>query len=144
MTARAHIALGMAAGLGLAAMAGCASTKTTAASATGNDSSHSSAQGLVETLHKNVEADTLKGDAAKIKVRVVIELAPDFTVKAVGLDDTDIGRYKSDPAYRAKAEAAFKAVRRASPLPLSRSEFTPDSYDKWHYISVDFDPSETL
>ena len=53
----------------------------------------------------------------------------------------DGGRYNRDPAFRAAADSAIRAVRnpRCSPFDLP-----PEKYDQWKTIVINFDPSAML
>ena len=70
-------------------------------------------------------------------VTLVVQMNQDGTpVKA---ELKDIGRYNSDPAYRAAADAAHRAIMnpRCQPWPLS-----PEKYNSWRYITFNFDPRD--
>ena len=70
-------------------------------------------------------------------VTLVVQMNQDGTpVKA---ELKDLGRYNSDPGYRAAADAAHRAIMnpRCQPWPLS-----PEKYSTWRYITFNFDPRD--
>jgi hypothetical protein len=70
-------------------------------------------------------------------VTLVVQMNQDGTpVKA---ELRDVGRYNSDPVYRAAADAAHRAIMnpRCQPWPLS-----PEKYNAWRYITFNFDPRD--
>jgi hypothetical protein len=77
-----------------------------------------------------------------MKVEIHIEVAPDRTVLKAYIDEKYRSRYQSDPAFRAAADAAVRAVRRSSPLELLPDEFTASTYEQWRYIVFTFDPRD--
>jgi hypothetical protein len=78
----------------------------------------------------------VKGQNEQI-VTLVVQMNQDGTpVKA---DLRDVGRYQSDPIYRAAADAAHRAIMnpRCQPWPLS-----PEKYNAWRIITFNFDPRD--
>jgi hypothetical protein len=70
-------------------------------------------------------------------VTLVVQMNQDGTPVKAELGDT--GRYNRDPAYRAAADAAHRAIMnpRCQPWPLS-----PEKYTSWRYITFNFDPRD--
>jgi hypothetical protein len=70
-------------------------------------------------------------------VTLVVQMNQDGTPVKADLKDT--GRYNNDPAYRAAADAAHRAIMnpRCQPWPLS-----PEKYNSWHTITFNFDPRD--
>ncbi len=79
-------------------------------------------------------------DAHTMRVGVRIFLNPDGTLNGSPRIE-DIGRMGRDPAFRALAESALRALQNpeCSPLRLPIKE-----YDSWREISFNFDPRELL
>ncbi|NDH60645.1 MAG: hypothetical protein EBY18_03110 [Alphaproteobacteria bacterium] len=70
-------------------------------------------------------------------ITLVVEMSQNGTpVKA---DLREPGRYNSDPAYRAAADAAHRAIMnpRCQPWPLS-----PEKFNSWKTITFNFDPRD--
>lgn len=70
-------------------------------------------------------------------ISLVVQMNQDGTpVKA---EFRDAGRYNNDPAYRAAADAAHRALMnpRCQPWPLS-----PEKYNSWRTITFNFDPRD--
>lgn len=76
-------------------------------------------------------------DQAALVVTLVVQMNQDGTPVKAELKDT--GRYNSDPAYRAAADAAHRAIMnpRCQPWPLS-----PEKYNSWRSITFNFDPRD--
>jgi hypothetical protein len=70
-------------------------------------------------------------------VTLVVQMNQDGTPVKAELKDT--GRYNNDPAYRAAADAAHRAIMnpRCQPWPLSQ-----DKYNSWRNITFNFDPRD--
>ncbi|NBO19672.1 MAG: energy transducer TonB, partial [Proteobacteria bacterium] len=51
-----------------------------------------------------------------------------------------MGKYQSDPFYRAAADAAVRAVQRCSPL----TGLPSDKYETWKQMELRFDPKYML
>jgi hypothetical protein len=70
-------------------------------------------------------------------VTLVVQMNQDGTPVKAELSDT--GRYNRDPAYRAAADAAHRAIMnpRCQPWPLS-----PEKYGSWRSITFNFDPRD--
>lgn len=79
-------------------------------------------------------------DAATMSVAIRIRLNPDGALGAQPRVE-DTGRIAADPAFRAVAESALRALRdpRCTPLKLPY-----DQYDMWKDITFVFDPREAL
>jgi membrane protein involved in colicin uptake len=75
--------------------------------------------------------------AENLVVSIKIELDQTGAVRTATVVDS--GRASSDPAYRAAAESARRAVWDCSPLKLP-----PDKYDAWKSITMTFDPRQVL
>lgn len=112
--------------------------------------SRGSADAVKAAVVKKWNVDPGILNTGNLAVTVLIELAPDFTVTGVGIDPKDYERYRNDRVFRAVADGAMRAIRMASPLPLSRDEFTPEHYKDrgnvpgWHQQVYVFDPKDTL
>jgi hypothetical protein len=76
-------------------------------------------------------------DAAKQVVDVKVRLEPDGSV--IEARAVDQARMSSDDFFRAAAEAAERAVKRCSPLPIPR-----EKYDQFRDFTMSFDPRELL
>jgi hypothetical protein len=78
----------------------------------------------------------IKG-AEDLVVTLVVQMNQDGTPVKADLKDT--GRYNNDPAYRAAADAAHRAIMnpRCQPWPLS-----PEKYTSWRTITFNFDPRD--
>lgn len=72
--------------------------------------------------------------------RVNVKLSQDGTVTAVALVSDQMGRYRSDPFFKAAADSAMRAVWKCSPL----QNLPPDNYGAWKDLELSFDPSEML
>ncbi len=77
-----------------------------------------------------------KGQDALV-VTLVVQMNQDGTPVKADLRDT--GRYNSDPAFRAAADAAHRAIMnpRCQPWPLAR-----EKYESWRTITFNFDPRD--
>jgi outer membrane biosynthesis protein TonB len=75
-------------------------------------------------------------DAHTMSVTLRIELGPDGAVTAARIED--IERYQSDPAFRAMADSALRAVQIASPFEMLRQHL--DKYEQWRVITMTFRP----
>lgn len=64
-----------------------------------------------------------------------------FTLNADGsiADGPKVLNSSSNPAFRAAAGAAMRAVQRCAPLKLP-----PDAYDYWRQVTINFDPKEMM
>lgn len=73
----------------------------------------------------------------QLVITLVVQMNQDGTPVKADLRET--GRYNSDPAYRAAADAAHRAIMnpRCQPWPLS-----PDKYNAWRTITFNFDPRD--
>ena len=70
-------------------------------------------------------------------VTLVVQMNQDGTPVKAEIRDT--GRYGNDPTFRAAADAAHRAIMnpRCGQWPLS-----PEKYEKWRYITFNFDPRD--
>ena len=70
-------------------------------------------------------------------ITLTVEMSQNGTPVKAELRDT--GRYNSDPAYRAAADAAHRAIMnpRCQPWPLS-----PEKFNSWKTITFNFDPRD--
>jgi hypothetical protein len=80
-----------------------------------------------------VGADRIEGMVVKLRIQV----RPDRTVQQVTIQDQ--GRMDGDPAFRAVAESARRAVDRCSPLQLP-----PGKYTIWRDIVMSFYPEDAI
>lgn len=79
-------------------------------------------------------------DAQSLVVDVDVTVNPDRTLAgAPSVEDS--GRMASDPAFRAAAMAAMRALRNPQCSPL---ELPPDKYQEWQTMTIHFDPKEML
>jgi len=79
-------------------------------------------------------------DAQTLTVDVNVTVNPDRTLAGAPSVD-DQGRMSSDPAFRAAALAAMRALRNPACSPL---DLPPDKYEEWQSISIRFDPKDML
>jgi outer membrane biosynthesis protein TonB len=79
-------------------------------------------------------------DAQDLAVDVDITVNPDRTLAAAPRV-VDQGRMASDPAFRAAAMAATRALRMPQCSPLA---LPADKYQEWQSMTVHFDPKEML
>jgi hypothetical protein len=79
-------------------------------------------------------------DAQDLSVDVDITVNPDRTLAGPPIV-SDQGRMASDPAFRAAAMAATRALRNPECSPLA---LPPDKYQEWQSMTVHFDPKEML
>lgn len=100
--------------------------------------------GIRGAVSKNWNFDPGRKDAGNMKVEIIVELDRDGSVLSARIDEKYRSRYMSDSAFRASADAALRAVKRASPLPVREfsSDFSPDKYDEWRYFVFNFDPRD--
>jgi outer membrane biosynthesis protein TonB len=76
----------------------------------------------------------------QLRVEVRVLVAPDGTIQQAGIVQHQASRYASDPVFRAAADSALRAVKLASPL----KGLSPDKYNSWKDMVVNFDPREML
>lgn len=74
-------------------------------------------------------------------IDVVIEVNPDRTVAKAEIAEKSRARMYTDPAYRAAAEAALRAVKNPRCQPLA---LPPEKYDTWRRITFTFNPKDML
>jgi hypothetical protein len=77
-------------------------------------------------------------DAGSLVVTLELIVNPDRTTATVQVADQ--GRM-SDPAFRAAAMAAQRALRMPACQVL---DLPPEKYDEWHDLEINFDPSQAL
>ena len=80
-------------------------------------------------------------NAKDMVIDVVIEVNPDRTVAKADIAEKSKARMYTDPAYRAAAEAALRAVRNPRCQPLA---LPPEKYDTWRRITFTFNPKDML
>lgn len=78
-------------------------------------------------------------DAQNLVVDLDVTINPDRTVSAVEIEDR--GRMANDPAFRAAALSAARALRMPQCTPLM---LPPDKYQEWQSMTIHFDPKEML
>lgn len=79
-------------------------------------------------------------DAHTLAVQVQLSLSPDGSVRQAELARGQLGRYQSDPFFRAAADSAIRAVWKCSPI----QHLPADKYDSWREMELTFDPREML
>jgi hypothetical protein len=79
-------------------------------------------------------------DAQYLIVDVDVTVNPDRTLSGTPSVD-DQARMGSDPAFRAAALAAMRALRNPACSPL---DLPPDKYQEWQTMTIHFDPKELL
>jgi len=79
-------------------------------------------------------------DAQDLVVDIDVTVNPDRTL-AGPPSVADQGRMASDPAFRAAAMSAMRALRNPLCTPL---ELPPDKYNEWQTMTIHFDPKEML
>ncbi len=77
-------------------------------------------------------------DAAKLQVLLRISFKEDGAVANVKVLDS--GRYNSDELYKVAADAAVRAVYKASPL----QGLPANQYNSWKELELNFNPSDIL
>ena len=80
-------------------------------------------------------------NAGDMIIDVVIEVNPDRTVAKAEIAEKSKARMYTDPAYRAAAEAALRAVKNPRCQPLA---LPPEKYDTWRRITFTFNPKDML
>ncbi|MGY0789727.1 hypothetical protein ACW7BJ_10140 [Azospirillum argentinense] len=100
--------------------------------------------GIRGAVSKNWNFDPGRKDAGNMQVEIIVELGRDGSVLNATINERYRSRYMSDAAFRASADAALRAVKRASPLPISEfsGDFTPARYEEWRYFVFNFDPRD--
>ena len=78
-------------------------------------------------------------NAHDMVIDVVIEVNPDRTVAKAEIAEKSRARMYTDPAYRAAAEAALRAVKNPRCQPLA---LPPEKYDTWRRITFTFNPKD--
>ncbi len=77
-------------------------------------------------------------DAHTLIVKLQLQLGIDGAVQDVQIDQ--MMRYRTDPAFRAAADSAVRAVRKCSPL----QGLPQDNYGAWRDMEMTFDPRDLL
>ncbi|WP_247876543.1 TonB C-terminal domain-containing protein [Azospirillum brasilense] len=100
--------------------------------------------GIRGAVGKNWNFDPGRKDAGNMQVELRVELSRDGTVLNVTADPKYEARYRSDAAFRASVDAAIRAIRKTSPLPIGEfsGDFTPARYEEWRYFVFNFDPRD--
>ena len=80
-------------------------------------------------------------NARDMIIDVVIEVNPDRTVAKAEIAEKSRARMYTDPAYRAAAESALRAVKNPRCQPLA---LPPEKYDMWRRITFTFNPKDML
>lgn len=98
--------------------------------------------GIKDSIRKQIEKcwnpPAGNKDAGALKILVQISFKQDGTVEQVKL--VDMAKYNSNELYRVAADAALRAVYKASPL----QDLPVDQYDSWKNIEFYFDPSNLI
>lgn len=80
-------------------------------------------------------------DAANLQIKLDVDVERDGTIRFVGFSDES--RYYSDNYYQVAADSARRAVLDPKCNPLK--QLPPmDKFDKWHELTVTFDPSKLI
>jgi outer membrane biosynthesis protein TonB len=79
-------------------------------------------------------------DAQNLSVVIMADYNIDGTYTKAVVAPASAARYQSDPFFRAAADAAIRAVQRCSPL----QGLTPEKYDTWKQMELNFDPKYML
>ncbi len=79
-------------------------------------------------------------DAHSLAVRVKVKLNQDGSVLSAEIAPDQIGRYRSEPFFRAAADSAVRAVHKCSPL----KNLPPDKYGSWREMEMNFNPSDLM
>jgi outer membrane biosynthesis protein TonB len=95
---------------------------------------------LAQQLRRCWSLPATSKDAQNLVVDVDITVNPDRTL-ASAPQVSDAGRMATDPAFRAAAMAATRALRNPECSPLA---LPPDKYQEWQSMTVHFDPKEML
>jgi outer membrane biosynthesis protein TonB len=77
-------------------------------------------------------------DAHTLAVRIKMELQADGTVLKAVIAPDQMGRYNSEPFFRAAADSALRAVFKCSPL----KNLPPEKYGSWREMELNFDPQD--
>ncbi len=76
-------------------------------------------------------------NAENLIIELRIGLGPDGAVRDVRIVDQQ--RYRTDEVFRAAADSAARAVRRATPLPIPAGK-----YEQFRDFVIEFDPRAAL
>ncbi len=97
---------------------------------------------LISTIRRQVEAHwnipAGARSAGDMKIQLEISLNRDGTVTNVEIADRS--RYSSDPIFRASADSAIRAVKKASPI----QDLPVRYYEDWKDTDMIFDPSKMI
>lgn len=77
--------------------------------------------------------------AENLVVRVLVQINADRSVANTSI--LDKSRYNRDPAFRAAADSAERALRNPNCSPLA---LPPEKFEQWKTLIIRFDPSEML
>ena len=77
-------------------------------------------------------------DASTLAARVKMKMQPDGTVLEAKLAPDQMGRYNSDPVFRAAADSAVRAAYKCSPI----KNLPADKYGSWKEMELNFDPRD--
>ncbi len=94
-------------------------------------------QALIAQLSGNWLIDPGAPGIAGYSVEIRIDVDPDRKVREARVLDRHVPRMRRDPAFRAFAESAWRAVLKSSPLALP-----PAKYESWKQITVTFSPED--
>ena len=72
-------------------------------------------------------------------VEVSVTINQDRTLAAAKI--VDMGKYSSNPFFKAAADSAMRALRNPLCTPLN---VPPNKYDQWHQMTIVFDPKDML
>jgi len=75
-------------------------------------------------------------DAEDLRPEFRVSMNPDGTVRAASLLNQD---HLDDPAFRAAADAAYRALKNPACQPL---KLPPRKYDQWQTFTITFDPKD--
>ena len=100
--------------------------------------------GIRGAVSRNWNFDPGRKDAGNMQVEIIVELGRDGSVLTAAIHEKYRSRYMSDAAFRASADAAVRAIKRTSPLPITEfsGDFTPAKYEEWRYFVFNFDPRD--
>ncbi len=79
-------------------------------------------------------------NATSLAVRVKVQVQQDGTVMTAAIASDQMGRYNSDPFFRAAADSAVRAVHKCSPL----KNLPADKYGSWREMELNFDPKDLM
>ena len=113
-----------------------------AASGIGTGFGHGLSGSDIGAIRRHIERNWVinpgLANAGDMVIELKVSLEPDRSVRDVQI--VDMNRYRNDPAFRAAADSAVRAVRKSSPLPL----LPYNKYDEWREMTLRFDPRQVL